>query len=220
MKLIVFGASGMIGSGVLIEAFDDPRVTKVISVGRSPSGHSDAKLVDVVVKDLFSLEADRDQLGDFDACIYCLGASSTGMSEEHYRRLTLDLTNVVADVLESINPSSTFCFVSGQGSGGRAMWAQVKGEAEQAVLARGLHGYAFRPGIIQPVRGVVSRTRLYRMAYAVLGPLIRLLRRLAPGSITTSEVLGRALINVAADGFDKRILETPDINRAGASHRR
>ena len=155
-------------------------------------------------------------MGSVDACLYCLGVSSAGMSEEAYRRITLDLTVSVLDLLEKINPEMAVCFVSGQGSGsGRVMWARVKGEAEDAVLARGFDGYVFRPGFIQPVKGARSRTTLYRVLYNVLGPLMPLMKRIVPGGVTTTEILARAMLRAAESGYEKRILEMPDINGLG-----
>lgn len=217
MKILLFGATGMIGGGVLTEALDDPTVTSVVSVGRSPSGRRHPKLRDVVVPDLFDLPAHRDDLGPFDACLYCLGVSSAGMSEAEYRRITLDLTVAVADLVESMEPSCRFCFVSGQGSGsGRAMWARVKGEAEDVILERSFEGHVFRPGFIQPVKGARSRTALYRALYTILGPVSPILRKAAPGLVTTTEILARALIRVGREGHPEQVLETRDIDEAGA----
>lgn len=216
LKTLLFGATGMIGTGVLIECLADAGVDSVVSVGRSSSGRTHPKLREVRTPDVFGLASHVDELGPIDACLYCLGVSSAGMSEERYRAITLDLTVAVADVVESINPACRFCFVSGQGSGsGRAMWARVKGEAEEAVLARPFEAYVFRPGFIQPLMGARSRTPLYRALYTVLGPFIPALKKLAPGHVTTTEVLARAMIRAASGGCPKRVLETSDINDLG-----
>lgn len=216
MKVVIFGATGMIGGGALTECLEDPDVSSVLCIGRTPSGRQHPKLRDLVVPDLFDLAAHRDEIGPFDACLYCLGVSSAGMSAERYRTITFDLTVVVADVLEGLNPHCRFCFISGQGSGsGRAMWAQVKGEAEEAVLARTFDGFLFRPGFIQPVKGASSRTALYRVIYLVLSPVTPLLRKLMPRAVTTTEILGRAMIRTAAEGFPRPVLETGDIAAQG-----
>lgn len=216
MKLLLFGATGMIGGGALTECLDDPGVAEVVCVGRTPSGRDHPKLRDLVVPDLFQLAAHRGGIGAFDACLYCLGISSAGISPERYRAIMLDLTVAVADVVESLQPACRFCFVSGQGSGrGRAMWARVKGEAENAVLARPFDTYLFRPGFVQPVKGARSRTTHYRALYAMARPLTPLLKTLLPNSVTTTEILGRALIRAAARGYPGPVLETGDINDLG-----
>lgn len=218
MDVLLFGASGMVGGGVLTECLEDPSVRSVVSVGRSPSGRTHPKLRDVLVADLFDLDSQRGELGTPDACFYCLGVSSAGMGEEAYRRITVELTEAVADVLEALDPSMTLCFVSGLGSGsGRAMWARVKGEAEQAVLARPFDSYVFRPGFIQPVKGARSSTRLYRILYRVAGPLLPLVRRVSPDAVTTTEVVGRAMLRVAREGAPTRTLEMVDIHAAGGA---
>lgn len=216
MNVVLFGATGMIGGGALTECIDDPAVESVVSIGRHRSGRNHPKLREVVVEDLFDLAGWADEIGPFDACLYCLGVSSAGMSEDRYRRITLDLTELVADALEERQPDMTMCFISGQGSGsGRSMWACVKGAAEQALLSRSFTSYVFRPGFIQPVKGARSRTTLYRALYAVLGPLSPVLRALAPNSLTTTEILGRAMIRAARQGHPGSILETPEINALG-----
>ena len=217
MKVILFGASGMVGGGALTECLEDPGVSSVVSVGRSATGRTHPKLQELVVRDLSSLGEHRDEIGPVDACLYCLGVSSAGMSEEAYRRITLDLTVVAADVLQALNPEAAFCFVSGQGSGNqRIMWARVKGEAEQDILARPFKGYVFRPGFIQPVKWARSKTTLYRALYAVLAPLGPILRAFVPNAVTTTEIVGRAMLRVAREGYPKRILETSDINDAAS----
>ncbi len=207
----------MIGGGVLTECLDDDAVLSVVSIGRTPSGRRHPKLRDVVTPDLFDLGARADDIGPFDVCLYCLGVSSAGMSEDAYRRVTLDLTVAVADVLERLAPDMTFCFISGAGSGGgRVMWARVKGEAERALLDRAFTTYVFRPGFIRPVKGARSRTPVYRALYALLGPITPAVQAIAPNSMTSTDVLGRAMIRAASNGFAKDILETPDINALGA----
>lgn len=216
MNVLLFGGSGMIGGGVLTECLETPDVSRVVSVGRRPLGVDHPKLREVIASDLFGLEARMDEIGAVDACLYCLGVSSAGMSEAAYRRITLDLTVSVLDVLEKINPEMSICFVSGQGSGSdRVMWARVKGEAEEAVLARGFDGYVFRPGFIRPVKGARSRTTLYRVLYTVLAPVMPLIGRLVPGGVTTTEVLAHAMLRAAESGYEKRILEMTDINKLG-----
>ena len=217
MNVLLFGATGMIGSGVLTECLEDPGVGAVVAVVRSTTGRTHPKLREVLLPDLFALATRSDELGPVDACLYCLGVSSAGMDADAYRTLTVDLTTAVADVVEGLAPECSFCFVSGQGSGsGRAMWARVKGEAEQAMLARPFDTWVFRPGFVQPVKGETSRTALYRYLYRILGPVSPLIIKAFPGSATTTEILARAMIRAARDGYPKRILENPDINALGA----
>lgn len=220
MNVLIFGATGMIGSGALLEALDDPAVDSVRTIGRSPTGRSHPKLREIVRKDFFDWSDGADALDGVDACLFCLGVSSAGMGETEYRRLTRDLTVAVAEALVERSPEAVFCFVSGAGTDsseqGRVMWARVKGEAENAVLGVPFRGaYVFRPGYIQPLRGVRSRTRLYAVLYALVGPLYPLLRRLFPRQVTDSVTLGRAMLRVARDGCERRVLEGADINRVG-----
>jgi len=158
----------------------------------------------------------EDQLTGVNACFFCLGVSSAGMSEADYRRITHDLTISAATTLARLNPGMTFTYVSGVGTdaNGRSMWSQVKGQTENDLLAMDLDAYMFRPGYIQPSHGEKSRTRLYAMLYVVARPLYPVLRRLAPNAVTTTEDIARAMVNLAADaGTQKRVLEPADINR-------
>ncbi|HEY3750202.1 MAG TPA: NAD-dependent epimerase/dehydratase family protein [Pseudonocardiaceae bacterium] len=220
MKVLLFGATGMVGQGVLLECLRDERVEQVLAVGRASVGRQHAKLREVVRPDLFDLSPVRDELAGYDACFFCLGVSSAGMKEADYRRITYDLTLAVARMLAETTPDMTFVYVSGQGTDssehGRLMWARVKGATENALRALPLRTYLFRPGIIQPVLGVRSKTRLYAAIYRVVGPLFPLLRRMFPRAMTTTEVLGRAMIEVAAHGAPNQVMETPDINDIGA----
>ncbi|MGN9842761.1 NAD(P)H-binding protein [Nonomuraea sp. H19] len=214
MNVIIFGATGMIGRGVLRECLLDDRVSAVLTVGRTPASTSHPKLREITHGDLLDLAEIEDELAGFDACFFCLGVSSAGMSEKDYRRITYDYTMSVAGTLARLNPGSTFVYVSGVGTDaqGRAMWARVKGATENALLALPLQAYMFRPGYIQPMHGVTSRTRLYRLAYMVTRPLYPVLRRLFPAAVTTTERIGQAMITVAERGAPKRILGPADIN--------
>jgi uncharacterized protein YbjT (DUF2867 family) len=217
MNVILFGASGMVGGGVLRECLDDPQVEAVLSVGRRTSGLSAPKMREWLLPDLSTLSAQAPELEGFDVCFFCLGVSAAGMTEAAYREVTLDLTVRTAEILLGKNPGLTFCYVSGQGTDssehGRIMWARVKGETENRLLEMALSAYMFRPGYVQPLKGVRSRTRVYQMFYAVLGPLFPILERLFPGQVTTTVKVGRAMIRVAVAGSEKRILGPRDINR-------
>ena len=222
MKVILFGATGMVGQGVLRECLRDSGVESVVVVGRSAVGVSHPKLREVVRADLMDLGGLESELSGYDACFFCLGVSSAGMKEDAYRKVTYDLTLEVARSLGRWNPGLTFCYVSGQGTDGsgrgRVMWARVKGETENALLALdGVEAYMFRPGLIQPLHGIRSKTRVYRAMYALTGPLLLVLRKLAPRRITTTEQVGLAMIAVARDGAAERVLETDGINRAAAA---
>ena len=216
MNVVLFGASGMVGGGVLRECFDDPHVESILSVGRRACGMVHPKLQELILPNLFSLDDLRDELKGYDACFYCLGVSSAGMSEADYRRVTLDLTILAAKVLEEVSPGLTFCYVSAQGADssgrGRFMWARVRGETENRLLQMPFPAFIFRPGVIQPLNGVRSRTRSIRVLYAVMGPLFPLLHRLLPNQVTTSVRIGQAMIRAATTGCSKHVLEPRDIN--------
>jgi uncharacterized protein YbjT (DUF2867 family) len=213
VDVVVFGATGMIGQGVLRECLHDRDVARVLAVGRNPSGQRHEKLSELVTRDLMDLASHSAKLTGYDACFFCLGATSVGMNEEQYTRLTYDLTLAVARTLFALNPSLTFVFVSGLGTDehGRAMWARVKGRTENALLGMSDRAYMVRPAFIIPKHGIRSRTPLYNLFYGVAAPLSPVLRRLFPRWVTTTEQLGRAMIQVARSGAPKRVLETPDL---------
>ncbi|MCX4529638.1 MULTISPECIES: NAD-dependent epimerase/dehydratase family protein [unclassified Streptomyces] len=223
MNVILFGGTGMLGHGVLRECLRDDAVERVVAVGRTPLGVSHPKLRELVQADPSDLSALSAELPGFDACFFCLGVSSVGMKEEAYRRITHDLTLAVARPLAAANPRMTFVYISGEGTDStesrRAMWARVKGKTENELLLLPFRAYMFRPGIVQPMHGLPSKTRLHRTVYTVAGPLIRLLRRIAPDRITTTELLGRAMIAVAtpATAPGTHVLRTRDINRLGGA---
>lgn len=220
MNVLLFGATGMVGDGVLHECLIDPRIASVLAVGRSPLGVTHPKLRERRRTNFFDYTDLTRELATIDACFFCLGVSAAGMSEASYHRQTFDLTLAAARALASARPGATFCYVSGEGTDsserGRAMWARVKGKTENALLALPLNAYMFRPGFIRPRPGVRSKTRLYRVLYPILGPLYPVLKRLVPRHVTTAENLGRAMIAVATVGYPKRVLENPDINALGA----
>jgi uncharacterized protein YbjT (DUF2867 family) len=221
MKVILFGASGMVGQGVLRESLLDPDVTGVLSVSRSPLGRTDPKLREVVVPDVGELAEVESELQGYDACFWCLGASSAGMSEVDYRRVTYDLTVAAATTLARLNPGMTLVYVSGAGTDstehGRSMWARVKGQTENALSRLPFKAtYLFRPGIIRPMHGIRSKTRSYRVLYVVLRPFLFLVRLVAPDSMTCTERMGRAMLKVARDGAPNRIVSTHDINALGS----
>ncbi|HEV8582496.1 MAG TPA: epimerase [Thermoanaerobaculia bacterium] len=216
MKVLLFGASGMVGRGVLLECLEDGWVDAVLAVGRASCNVTHPKLRELIRSDFHDYRDARPELAGHEACFFCLGVSSAGMDEASYSRVTLDFTVAAAEVLAELNPGMTFCYVSGEGTDsterGRAMWARVKGKTENRLLGMRLNAYMFRPGYIQPRKGVRSKTLLYQAFYTVLGPLYPLLKRVMPRHVTATENVGRAMIEVAAKGYSKRILENPDIN--------
>lgn len=221
LKIIIFGATGMVGAGVLHECLRDDRVREVIAVLRTPSGISHPKLRELIRSDFFDYSDTRDALKGADACFFCLGVTAVGKTEAEYHHLTFDLTLAAARALAELNPGMTFCYVSGYGTDsterGRVMWARVKGKTENALLGLPLKAYMLRPFYIQPLGGIVSKTRVYRVFYQVMAPLYPILKRLTPGFVTTNEAMGRAMIALALNGYPTRILEVRDINRVGGT---
>jgi uncharacterized protein YbjT (DUF2867 family) len=213
MKVIIFGATGMIGRGVLRECLLDSEIEAVLTVGRSATGLQHVKLNEIIHKDLLDLSAVENALLGYDACFFCLGVSSAGMKEEDYRRVAYDITLTVAQTLVKLNSAMTFIYVSGFGADsseqGRVMWARVKGKAENALLRLPFKAaYMFRPAYIQPRHGIVSKTKLYRAVYAGLGLLEPVLKILFSKYYTTTEILGCAMIRVAKQGAPTSILES------------
>jgi uncharacterized protein YbjT (DUF2867 family) len=216
MRVILFGAAGMVGQGVLRECLQDADVDLVQTVGRTGTGANDAKLREIVHADLWHYEAIEASLTGFDACFFCLGVTSAGMNEADYTRVTHDIAVAAGETLSRLNPDMTFVFVSGMGADsserGRTMWARVKGKTENALMRLPFKGvYVFRPGFIQPLHGIQSRTTAYRILYPLLSPLLPVLRWVMPNQILTTEDIGRAMLKVARQGAPKRVLAPPDI---------
>lgn len=210
MKIILFGCTGMVGQGVLRECLFSPDVTSVVAVVRSPIEQKHDKLRVIVHKDFLDFSTLSE---DADACFWALGVSSAGMSEADYTRVTHDYTLAAAKVLAG--PTMTFIFVSGAGADGNAMWARVKRKTEQDLAAMPFKAvYVFRPGAIQPLHGIRSRTRLYNALYPALYPLMLLTKAIAPKFVTTTERIGQAMLRIAKNGFGKKILGNGDINEA------
>jgi uncharacterized protein YbjT (DUF2867 family) len=217
VKVILFGATGMVGQGVLRECLLDSGVEQVLAIGRSATGQQHAKLQEIVQSDLFDLSSIEGRLAGFDACFFCLGVSAAGMSEQDYRRITYELTMSVAKTMAKLNPEMTFIYVSGAGTDSaersRMMWARVKGTTENDLLKMPFRAaYMFRPGYIQPLHGIRTKTRWYGALYAVMGPLYPMWKRLLPNYVTTTECVGRAMLNVARHRAPRRFLENQDIN--------
>ncbi len=210
----------MVGQGVLRECLLDSEVETVLAIGRSPTGQRHAKLQEIVHSDFSDFSGIADRVSGYDACFFCLGVSSAGMGEADYQRVTCDITLAAAKTLVARNPAMTFVYVSGAGTDsterGRTMWARVKGKTENALLALPFRAaYMFRPAVIRPGPGIVSKTKSYRILYGVFGPLFPVLRTLFPRFVTTTEEVGRAMIEVARHGAGKRVLENADIIALG-----
>jgi uncharacterized protein YbjT (DUF2867 family) len=223
LKIILFGATGMVGQGALRECLLDPDVTEILIVGRTPSARKHAKIREIVHKDLSDLSPIAPQLAGYDACFFCLGISSVGLSEADYTKITHDLTLAVARVLAEQNPQMVFLYVSGTGTDsserGKTMWARVKGRTENELLCEPFRAaYMLRPGYIQPMHGVKSKTPLYRVFYVVLSWLYPVIRLVAQKYAITTEDLGRAMITIAKTGAPKRVLENSDIEAISLPH--
>jgi uncharacterized protein YbjT (DUF2867 family) len=217
MNIVLFGATGMVGQSALRECLLDPDVNNVISVVRTPTTPTNAKLRELVLPDFTNYSTAEPELTGLDACFFCLGVTSSGMSEADYTRITHDFTLAAATTLARLNPSMTFVYVSGSGTDsterGRIMWARVKGKTENDILKLPFKAaYMFRIGFIQPLHGIVSKTKSYRIFYQVLSPILPLLRSLFPRQILTTEQVGRAMLLVAKNGFPKSVLESKDIS--------
>jgi uncharacterized protein YbjT (DUF2867 family) len=218
MKVILFGATGMVGQGCLRECLLDPDVEGVLAVGRSQTGQRHAKLREIVHDDFMDYSVIESELAGYDACFFCLGVSSIGMDEERYRHLTYDITLAAATTLSKLNPGMVFIYVTGRSTDsteqGPMMWARVKGKTENDLLKLPFKAaYMFRPAGIQPLHGIKSKTGWIQAIYVVTSPLLSLLNRTSPKFMTTTEQVGRAMIKVARDGYPKPVLESEDINR-------
>jgi uncharacterized protein YbjT (DUF2867 family) len=218
MKVLIFGATGMVGQSALRECLLAADVELVQTVGRIATGMKHPKLKEVVLPDLFDLSAAEPNLTGFDACFFCIGVTSAGLNEETYTRLTLTLTTSVAETLARLNPSMTFVYVSGSGTDsserGRSMWARVKGRTENRLLQMPFRAaYMFRPGFIVPLDGIQSKTRSYRIFYWFLTPILPLLHWAFSKSILTTRELGEAMLIVARRGAPKTVLETEDLRQ-------
>jgi uncharacterized protein YbjT (DUF2867 family) len=221
VKAIVFGATGMVGQGVLLECLEHADVSAVLAVVRSSCGVEHEKLSEVIHSDFLDYSSIEHQIAGFDACFFCLGVSAAGMSEAGYHRMTYEFAVAAAEMLVRQNPDMTFCYVSGAGTDsserGRSMWARVKGKTENHLMRLPFKAsFMFRPAYIQPLKGIKSKTRVYRMIYTVMGPFYPLLKTLFPKYVTTTEKVGRAMIRVARDGYARQVLENSDINTLAA----
>jgi len=213
IKVILTGATGMVGEGVLHECLSHHAIKEVLIVNRKPSGITHAKLKEIIQRNFYDFSPIENQLRGYDACLFCLGVSSVGMKEEKFYELTYTLTMHVAETLSRVNPGSTFCYISGAGTDstekGRTMWARVKGKTENNLMKLPFGDvYNFRPGILAPTKGLKNTLGFYKY----LGWLIPAIKVVGPNFISTLKDLGLAMIRVATYGYNKHVVEVKDIN--------
>lgn len=219
MKVIITGSTGMVGKGVLLECLDDPKITEVLVINRSSLDLTHEKLTEMRLSDFTQIGEHAQGLGKYDACFFCMGVSSAGMSEEKYRKLTYDTAIAFAKALYQENPKMVFNYVSGTGTdsseSGRIMWARVKGKTENDILNMGFkEAYMFRPGMIIPERGIKSKTKLYQTMYVILRPFFPLFRKMK--SVVTTTMMGKAMIATLETPETGPILNPKEIRALGA----
>ena len=217
IKAIITGSTGMVGKGVLLECLDSPKVESVLVINRKPVGIKHGKLKEIIHPDFYDLSSIEEQLKGYNACYFCLGVSSFRMSEADYTKVTHDLCIHFAETVLKMNQGMTFTYVSGVGTDSseksKTMWARVKGKTENDLLAMPFKAaYMFRPGFIQPMKGIKSATQLYNAIYVVFKPLYPLLKAISPNGVTSTAQLGQAMINVTTDGHEKKVLHAKEAN--------
>jgi len=212
IKVIITGATGMVGEGVLHECLLHPQIDEVLVINRKPCGMQHPKLKEIIHPDFFNLSPIKNQLAGYDACLFCLGVSSVGMKEPEYFKLTYTLTMHVASILSEVNQHMTFCYISGAATDstekGRMMWARVKGKTENDLQKLPFKKvYNFRPSMLEPTKGLKNTLSLYKY-FGWIAPIIRYL---APNQISTLKQLGQAMIKTVLNGYQKNTIEVKDI---------
>ncbi|HKJ78142.1 MAG TPA: NAD-dependent epimerase/dehydratase family protein [Prolixibacteraceae bacterium] len=215
-KVIITGATGMVGKGVLLECLDHEAIEEVLVIGRNSTEINHTKLKELIHKDFSDFSLVKQQFKDFDACFFCLGISAAGLKEKQYKKITYDFTLSLAKTLYEINPEMTFNYISGEGTDSseksRMMWARVRGKTENDLLKLGFkQAFMFRPGMIIPLKGIKSRTKSYQFMYDYFMWLVKIVKSIAPGSVVTTTQIGLAMINSMLKGYNKEILKPKDI---------
>jgi len=215
-KVIITGATGMVGKGVMFECLDHNEISEVLVIGRNPIGIEHPKLKELIHKDFSDFSNEKKKLAGYDACFFSLGISAAGLKEEQYKKITHDYTLALARTLFELNPGMTFNYVSGQGTDssekGRTIWAWVKGKTENDLLNMGFkQSYMFRPGMIIPLKGIKSRTKSYQFMYDYFMWLVKLTKAISPNAVVNTTQIGLAMINSMLKGYDKKILKPKDI---------
>ncbi|MEM6843420.1 MAG: NAD-dependent epimerase/dehydratase family protein [Bacteroidota bacterium] len=216
MKVIITGATGMVGKGVLLECLDHEAISEVLVIGRNPVSIMHPKLKEQLHRDFSDFTPLAESLVGYDACYFCLGISAAGLSEEQYRKITYDYTVALAKVLYQNNPAMTFIYVSGQGTDSAEkssmMWARVKGKTENDLFKMGFQrAFMFRPGFIIPLRGIKSRTKVYQFMYDYFMWLVRIVKAIAPNSVVNTTQIGMAMIQATIGGYEKTIITPKDV---------
>jgi len=210
LKIIITGASGMVGEGIMYECLQQDIVEKILVIGRRTCGYKHPKLYEIVHTDMYNLSSIEDQLKDYNACFFSLGTSSVGKKEPEFYKITYELTMHFATTLSRLNPAMTFCYISGRGTNenGKMMWQRVKGKTETDLMKLPFKQvYNFRPGIIKPTNGLKNVLPLYKW----LGWMLPIINTIAPQTVVTLKQIGDAMINSAIKGYEKKVLEVKDI---------
>ena len=206
----------MVGKGVLLECLDSPLISSVVVINRHSIGLKHEKLKEIIHQDFNDLSPILSALDNLDACYFCMGVSAFGISKEAYRNITYSMTIHMAKTLKTLNSDLCFCYVSGAGTStaenSRQHWSNIKGKTENELMALFKKCYLFRPGYIQPQRGIKSATPLYNAIYTVFGPLFPLIKKGFPNQVTTTKSVGKAMINACSSGYKKQHLTNADIN--------
>jgi hypothetical protein len=216
LNIIITGSTGMVGEGILLECLSNKEIESVLIVNRRPLGMTHPNLKEIITPYFLNLENIKEELKGYDACFYCAGVSSIGMSEADYKRITYDTTLNFANVVAKLNPNMVFTYVSGAMTDstekGKSMWARVKGKTENDLMKLPFkRAYNFRPGFMKAVEGQKNLLKFYKYV-AWMYPIAK---RIIPNQVSTLNVVGKAMINCVTQGYEKQILEIKDINYLG-----